>query len=63
MSKVSEAQKRAVRKYDSTKRKKVPVGCRLDPDQVEKLDQLRGDMSRSALVETLLLEWIGSRNL
>lgn len=60
MTKRSDAQIKAEKAYDA-KRKKVPVGCRLRPEDLERLDAVRGDESRAAVVERLLLEWIAER--
>lgn len=51
----SDAQLRAIRKYDAEKRAKKPVGFRLDEDEMALLDAARGAKSRAqfALEATL----------
>ncbi len=46
MRKTSEAQLRAIRKYDATRPKK-PVSFRLDDDEMAELDAARGAKSRA----------------
>lgn len=46
MAKTSDAQLRAIRKYDATRPKK-PVGFRLDEDEMAELDAARGAKSRA----------------
>ncbi len=58
MRKTSEAQLRAIRKYDTEKRSKKPIGCRLDEETMAAVDAKRGAKSRSALVEELVLKWL-----
>ena len=57
MSKRNPNQIKAERAYE-VKRKRVPIGCRLDPEDIERMDRARGDKSRSAIVESLVLDWI-----
>lgn len=54
MAKTSEAQLKAVRKYDQ-KRKGTLVSTRLTPEQLAALDTLRGEQSRSAFITDAIL--------
>ena len=54
MRKTSEAQLRAVRKYDAT-RPKRPVSFRLDEDEMAQLDKVRGERSRADYALGLVL--------
>jgi hypothetical protein len=55
MRKTSEAQLRAVRKYDAT-RPKRPVSFRLDEDEMAQLDRARGERSRADYALSLVLD-------
>lgn len=55
-----DSQKRAEKAYE-TKRAKKPVGCRLSIEDIERFDRVRGEESRSAVIERLLLDWIASK--
>ena len=59
MPKTSEAQLRAVRKHDAEKRTKKPIGCRLEPEVLARVDKKLKGGSRSALVERLIMDWLG----
>jgi hypothetical protein len=57
MARTSEAQLRAIRKYDATRPKK-PVSFRLDDDEMAALDRARGAKSRADYVLGLVLKAI-----
>ena len=58
MSKVSKAQRAAVKRYDA-KRPKKPVSIRLSDDEMAKLDAARGEDSRAAFLLAALKEKLG----
>ena len=58
MAKTSDAQLRAVRKYDTEKRQGVAITFRLSPKEIAKLDKVRGEFSRSGFAAELVREAI-----
>lgn len=58
MAKTSDAQLRAIRKYDTEKRTDVAITFRLTPKEIARLDKVRGDQSRGGFAAELVREAI-----